>query len=119
MKGINLYAVIRKSTVCYLWLKGEPVIGTFFADNLGVFTGVYFRSSICPNFIKQDNERRNETEESGMTGFCAEVTDVKTRWRDDNSHDLLISFDEGKTLHLVHVLTVEGSIIRDTPGILP
>ena len=119
MKGINLYAVIRKSTVCYLWLEGEPVIGTFFADNSGGFTGVYFRSSICPKFIKRDNARSNKTEESGMTGFCAEVTDIKTRRQDDNSHKLLISFDEGKTLHLVYVLTVDGSIIHDTGSILP
>lgn len=116
---MNLYSVIRKSTVCYLFLEGEPVIGTFFADGSGVFTGIYFRSSICPNFIKQDNERSNETEQSGMTGFCAEVTDIKMRWRDDNSRELFISFDEGKTFHRVHVLTVDGCVITDTLGILP
>ena len=119
MKGINLYSVIRNSTVCYLWLKGEPVIGTFFTDDTGMFTGIHFRSSICPNFIKQDNKRSNKTEESGMTGFCAEVTDVKMRKRDDGDNDLLISFDEGNTLHLVCVLTVEDCLIHDTGSILP
>lgn len=119
MKGINLYSVIRNSTVCYLWLEGEPVIGTFFTYGTSMFTGIHFRSSICPNFIKQDNKRNNKTEESGMTGFCAEVTDVKMRKRDDGGNDLLISFDEGNTLHLVYVLTVEGRLIHDTPGILP
>lgn len=119
MKGMNLYSVIRKSTVCYLWLEGEPVIGTFFADNSGAFTGIHFRSSICPKFIKHDNEAGGETEQSGMTGFCAEVTDIKMRWLEDNSRKLFISFDEGKTFHLVRVLTVDGCVITDTPGILP
>lgn len=119
MKGMNLYSVIRKSTVCYLWLEGEPVIGTFFADSSGVFTGVHFRSSICPNFIKEDNEAANETEQSGMTGFCAEVTDIQMRWREDNSRELCVSFDEGKTFHRVRVLTVDGCVISDAPGILP
>lgn len=76
---MNLTSIIRKSTVCYLWLEGEPVIGTFFIDGSGVFTGIHFRSSICPNFIKQDNEAANETEQSGMTGFCAEVSNIQTR----------------------------------------
>lgn len=116
---MNLHSVIRKSTVCYLFLEGEPVIGTFFADSSGVFTGIHFRSSICPNFIKQDNEAANETEQSGMTGFCAEVTDVKMRWLKDNSHKLFVSFDEGKTFHLVRVLTVDGCVISDTGSILP
>ena len=116
---MNFYSVIRKSTVCYLWLEGEPVIGTFFADSFGAFTGVHFRSSICPNFIKEDNAASNETEQSGMTGFSAEVTDVKMRWREDNSLELFVSFDEGKTFHLVRVLTVDGSIISDTGSILP
>ena len=119
MKGMNLYSVIRKSTVCYLFLEGEPVIGTFFADSSGAFTGVHFRSSICPNFIKHDNAAANETEESGMTGFCAEVTDVKMRWREDNSRELYVSFDEGKTFHFVRVLTVDGCVISDTGSILP
>ena len=99
MKGINLYSVIRNSTVCYLWLEGEPVIGTFFTDGTGMFTGIHFRSSICR--------------------FCAEVTDVKMRKRDDCDNDLLISFDEGNTLHLVCVLTVEDCLIHDTGSILP
>ena len=116
---MNLQSIIRKSTVCYLWLEGEPVIGTFFTDSFGAFTGINFRSSICPNFIKQDNARSNETEESGMTGFCAEVTDIQTRWREDNSRELCVSFDEGKTFHRVRVLTVDGSIISDTGSILP
>lgn len=116
---MNLYSVIRKSTVCYLWLEGEPVIGTFFADNFGAFTGINFRSSICPNFIKQDNETANETEQSGMTGFCAEVTDIQMRWREDDSCELCVSFDEGKTFHRVRVLTVDGCVISDAPGILP
>jgi hypothetical protein len=119
MKGMNLYSVVRKSTVCYLWMEGEPVIGTFFADSSGAFTGVHFRSSICPNFIKHDNDAANETEESGMTGFCAEVTDVKMRWNEDNSRKLFVSFDEGKTFHLVRVLTVDGTVISDTGSILP
>lgn len=119
MKGMNLYSVIRKSTVCYLFLEGEPVIGTFFADSSGIFTGIHFRSSICPNFIKQDNETAGETEQSGMTGFCSEVTDIKMRWLDDNSHKLFVSFDEGKTFHLVRVLTVDGCVISDTGSILP
>jgi hypothetical protein len=119
MKGMNLYSVIRKSTVCYLWLEGEPVIGTFFADSSGAFTGVHFRSSICPNFIKQDNAAANETEESGMTGFCAEVTDVKMRWNEDNSRSLYVSFDEGKSFRRVWVLTVDGCVISDTGSILP
>lgn len=116
---MNLYSVIRKSTVCYLWLEGEPVIGTFFADNSGVFTGVHFRSSICPNFIKEDNAAFNETEQSGMTGFCCEVTDIQTRWRDYNNTELSVSFDEGKTFHRVWVLTVDGCVISDTGSILP
>lgn len=119
MNDINLYSVIRKSTVCYLWLEDEPVFGTFFADNCGAFTGIHFRSSICPNFIKHANEIANETEQTGMTGFCAEVTDIQMRWREDDSRELCISFDEGKTMHRVHVLMVDGCIISDAPGILP
>ena len=115
---MNLTSIIRKSTVCYLWLEGEPVIGTFFTDGSGIFTGIHFRSSICPNFIKQDNEAANETEQSGMTGFCAEVSDIQMREQEDE-RELCVSFDEGKTFHRVCVLTVDGSIISDTPGILP
>jgi hypothetical protein len=80
---------------------------------------VHFRSSICPNFIKHDNAIFNETEESGMTGFCGEVTDVKMRWREDNSRELYVSFDEGKTFYRVRVLTVDGCVISDTGSILP
>ena len=116
---MNLQTIIRKSTVCYLWLEGEPVIGTFFADNFGVFTGVHFRSSICPNFIKEENAAANETEKSGMTGYCCEVTDIQTHWRDDNNIELSVSFDEGKTFHRVRVLTVDGTAISDTGSILP
>ena len=116
---MNFYSIIRKSAVCYLTLEGETVIGTFFNDGFGAFTGVHFRSSICPNFIKEDNAAANETEESGMTGFCAEVTDIQTRWREDDSRELFVSFDEGKTFHRVRVLTIEGGIITDTYGILP
>lgn len=116
---MNLQSIIRKSTVCYIWLEGEPVIGTFFVDGFGAFTGINFRSSICPNFIKEDNVKMNETEESGMMGFAAEVTDIQTRWREDNSRELCVSFDEGKTFHRVRVLTVDGSIISDTGSILP
>jgi hypothetical protein len=119
MKGMNLQSIIRKSTVCYLWLEGEPVIGTFFIDDFGAFTGIGFRSSICPNFVKEDNAKLNETEESGMTGFCAEVTDVKMRWNEDNSRSLYVSFDEGKSFRRVWVLTVDGCIISDTGSILP
>lgn len=119
MKGINLHSIIKKSVVCYMSLEGETVIGTFFADNSGVFTGVHFRSSICPNFIKEDNAAFNETEKSGMTGFCCEVTDIQTHWRDYNNTELSVSFDEGKTFHRVHVLTIEGGIITDTGSILP
>jgi hypothetical protein len=119
MKGMNLQSIIRKSTVCYLWVEGEPVIGTFFADSSGLFTGIHFRSSICPNFIKEDNAAAGETEESGMTGFCAELTHIQMWQRKDNSIDLCVSFDEGKTFHSVHVLTVDGRIISDAPGILP
>jgi hypothetical protein len=54
-----------------------------------------------------------------MTGFCAEVTDIKMRWNDDNSRELYVSFDEGKTFRCVHVLTIEGGIITDAYGILP
>lgn len=115
---MNLTSIIRKSTVCYLWLEGEPVIGTFFTDGSGVFTGIHFRSSICPNFIKQDNEAANETEQSGMTGFCAEVSDIQMRDQEDE-RELYVSFDEGKTFHRVRVLTIDGSVISDTPGILP
>lgn len=116
---MNLQSIIRKSTVCYLWLEGEPVIGTFFTDGSGVFTGIHFRSSICPNFIKEDNAASNETEQTGMTGFCAEVTDIQSRWLDYDNLQLGVSFDEGKTFHRVRVLTVDGSIISDAPGILP
>lgn len=119
MKGMNLHSVIKKSVVCYMAIEGETVIGTFFNDSFGAFTGIHFRSSICPNFIKEDNAAANETEESGMTGFCAEVTDVKMRWREDNSRELYVSFDEGKTFHLVRVLTVDGCVISDTGSILP
>jgi hypothetical protein len=119
MKGMNLHSVIKKSVVCYMSIEGETVIGTFFTDGFGAFTGVHFRSSICPNFIKQDNAAANETEESGMTGFCAEVTDIKMRWNEDNSRELYVSFDEGKIFRRVHVLTIEGGIITDTYGILP
>ena len=116
---MNLHSVIKKSVVCYMSIEGETVIGTFFNDSYGAFTGISFRSSICPNFIKEDNARAGETEESGMTGFCAEVTDIKMRWLEDNSHELYISFDEGKIFRRVHVLTVEGGIITDTGSILP
>jgi hypothetical protein len=117
MKGMNLHSVIKKSVVCYMSIEGETVIGTFFTDGFGAFTGVHFRSSICPNFIKQDNAAANETEESGMTGFCAEVTDVKMRWHPNR--ELYVSFDEGKTFHRVWVLTVDGCVISDTGSILP
>lgn len=116
---MNLHNIIKKSVVCYMSLEGETVIGTFFADGFGAFTGIHFRSSICPNFIKEDNAAANETEKSGMTGFCAEVTDIQTRWREDDSRELFVSFDEGKVFHRVHVLTIEGGIITDTGSILP
>lgn len=119
MKGMNLHSIIKKSVVCYMSIEGETVIGTFFADSFGAFTGIHFRSSICPNFIKQDNAAAGETEESGMTGFCAEITDIQMRWREDNSRELYVSFDEGKIFRRVHVLTVEGGIITDTGSILP
>lgn len=119
MKSMNLQSIIRKSTVCYLWLEGEPVIGTFFIDDFGAFTGIGFHSSICPNFVKEDNAKLNETEESGMTGFAAEVTDIQMRWREDNSRELYVSFDEGKSFHRVWVLTVGGCVISDTGSILP
>ena len=116
---MNLHSVIKKSVVCYMAIEGETVIGTFFNDSFGAFTGIHFRSSICPNFIKEDNAAAGESEESGMTGFCAEVTDIKMRWNEDNSRELYVSFDEGKTFRRVRVLTIEGGIITDAYGILP
>lgn len=113
---MTLIDVLQKATVCSIWMEGEVVLGTFIKEPMSpLFTGIGFRSSICPRFIKQINAASGESEESGLTGFYAEVTDVKAT----EGRNLFVSFDEGKTYHRVRVLTVEGTIISDAPGTLP
>lgn len=119
MKGINFNNILKKSIVCYLWIEGEPVIGTFVSDDYAGGSGIAFKSSICPNFIKQENAMFNETEKSGMTGFYSIISDFKIVEEPSGANKLLVSFDEGKTWHRVSVLTVEGVTLTDNGSILP
>lgn len=119
MQGINFNNILKKSIVCYLWMEGEPVIGTFVNDNHAGGSGIAFKSSICPNFIKQENAMFNETEGSGMTGFYSIISDLKIVKEPSGANKLLVSFDEGKVWHRVSVLTIEGRTLMDNGSILP
>lgn len=119
MQGINFNNILKKSIVCYLWIEGEPVIGTFVSDDYAGGSGIAFKSSICPNFIKQENAMFNETKKSGMTGFYSIISDFKIVEEPSGANKLLVSFDEGKTWHRVSVLTVEGVTLTDNGSILP
>ena len=117
---MNLISIIDKSILCSIWVEGEIVIGTFVKNRWNSLSGIAFESSICPHFIKRINKNNNETEESGMTGFYAQVTDIKVRTNDEtDENQSYISFNDGKTFHRVNILRVDGCTIINTPGILP
>lgn len=115
MQSLNIINLADKAAVCGIWLEGEIIIGTFVKDEYALFSGLAFKSLICPRFIKEENEKHG----SDLTGFYAEVTDIKTRIENDGETKSFISFDEGKTFHLVNLLTFGGEIISIPAGFNP
>lgn len=75
--------------LCIIRTENENVIGEFFVDNYSSYTGVAFRSSICPKFIDEANTISGKTRESGMSGFASEIKAVAI-----DGDDLLVAFDD-------------------------
>lgn len=95
--------------LCIIRIENENVIGEFFTDNYSSYTGIVFRSSICPKFIDEDNAVFNETRESGMTGFAGEIKAVAI-----DGDDLLVAFDEECSVyHRVYEIVAFGKNCYD------
>jgi hypothetical protein len=95
--------------LCIIRIENENVIGEFFTDEYSGWTGVVFRSSICPKFIDEDNAVAGETRETGMTGFAGEVKAVAI-----DGDDLLVAFDEECIIyHRVYEIVAFGKNCYD------
>ena len=95
--------------LCIIRIENENVIGEFFADEYSSYIGYSFRSSICPKFIHEDNERFNEDGGTGLTGFAGEITAATI-----DGDDLLVAFDEECSVyHRVYEIVVFGKNCYD------
>lgn len=103
----TLNKIINEGIICACKIEGEMVIGNFVQDEYGMFTGIAFKSLVCPRFIKEINKTFGDD----LTGLYNEVTDVKVRRDDEDKIETYVSFDEGKTFYLVNILTVNGKVL--------
>lgn len=95
--------------LCIIRIENENVIGEFFVEDHTSYTGIMFRSSICPKFIDEDNAVFGETRETGMTGFAGEVKAVAI-----DGDDLLVAFDEECSIyHRVYEIVAFGKNCYD------
>lgn len=100
----TLNKIINESIICACKIEDEMVIGNFVRDEYGSFTGIAFKSLVCPRFI----EEINKTFGDDLTGSYSEVTDVKVRRDNEYNMETYVSFDEGETYHRVNILNVNG-----------
>ena len=95
----------NEGSLCVIRLNDENVIGEFMRDEYGSFSGYMFRSSICPQFVKHDNEIHG----GDATGYACEVMALS-----NDGDDLLVSFEEGAaTYHRVYEIIAFGKNCRD------
>lgn len=96
---MNITRLVDESVVVVLYLENEPVLGKFVKEKHGEYTGIAFKSIICPRFIKRGKD-------AGVTGFYCEISDIKTRY-----NDVFISFDHGEKFTAVIIPTFYGEFI--------
>lgn len=109
----NAYNTLKEfaadGRLCVIRLENENVIGEFFFEEDPVYTGYYFRSSICPKFIDEDNAAFGEDRESGLSGYADEVKAAAI-----DGDNLLVAFDvECSVYHRVYEIVAFGKNCYD------
>ena len=100
-----LKRLTNEASLCVIRLNGENVIGEFLRDEYGSYSGYMFRSSICPQFVKHDNEIHG----GDATGYACEVMALS-----NDGDDLLVSFEEeAATYHRVYEIIAFNKNCRD------